>query len=171
MNKVFVFCLLIFFSCSGKKSNPIDIQKAPAFYYPYSPRFDIDFEMGDNKHVNIILNFWRGYSSGDIKAYRKYFSDSLTLVFSDKTVNGKTEDVLKIYQERRNTLSTIQAHIDFWQAVFNKEKNESWVLLWITQEGTNHQKQQRSNSIHQVWKFDGGGKVYEMQEFTSGFRW
>jgi hypothetical protein len=169
MHKLVYLTLVLFLSCSEKK--PAVPTKPAEVYYPFSPRKDVDFQNGNKKLANIVLNIWRGYTSGNVKGYRKYFADSLKLVFNDKVVAGQSDSVLNIYQQRRNKLSTLQAHIDYWQPVYEKEKNENWVLLWVTHEGTKPDKKLDSYSLHQVWKFDGSGKIFLMQEYRSSWDW
>jgi hypothetical protein len=166
----FLYILLLFVLSCGRKPSGTETKPAEV-YYPFAPRKDVDFEKGDKNFANIVLNIWRGYSSGNVKGYRKYFADSLKLVFNDKVITGRSDSVLNIYQDRRNKLSTLQAHIDYWQPVFEKEKQEDWVLLWVTHEGTKPDKKMDSYSIHQVWKFNQEGKIFLMQEYRSSWDW
>ena len=171
MNKFLVLFLLFTFSCGNKSGGENEEAKEVKVYYPFSPRMDVDFENGNKNYANIVLNIWRGYQSGNIKGYRKYFADSVSLFFHEKLIEGKTEDALKIYQERRDQLASMQAHVEYWQPVYVKNKNENWVLLWINQEATDRNKKLDSWSMHQVWKFNAQGKIYMLQEFRSAWYW
>ena len=171
MNKLLLLIVLFSFSCGNKSSSEKDEAKETEVYYPFSPRMDVDFEKGNKNYANIVLNIWRGYQSGNIKGYRKYFADSVNLFFHEKLLQGKTEDVLKLYQDRREKLATVQAHVEYWQPVYVKNKEEHWVLLWVNQEATDKNKKLDSWSMHQVWKFNAEGKIYMVQEFRSVWYW
>lgn len=167
MNRVFLVLVLFAVSCGSQTENQKDEAEPVPVYYPFSPRMDVDFEKGNKEYANTVLNIWRGYQSGNISGFVKYFADSLGLYLSDQLLQGKREDVLKIYQDKRARLAILQAHVEYWQPVLVKNKNEHWVLLWINQEGTDKNKKLDSWSMHQVWKFNEEGKIYSVQEFKS----
>ena len=169
ITSVLLLLLFSFPSCKEKtkKAEP----KTPEVYYPFSSRLDLDFLEGNKQYSNIVLNIWRGYSSGNLLSYREHFADSIKLVLHDETISGGTDSILKVLQLRRDQLSTVQAHIDFWQPVYEREKNEHWVLLWVSHEGTRHDKKLDSYSLHQIWKFNDEGKIFFMNEFRSGWNW
>jgi hypothetical protein len=167
--KIIILLVIFFSSCGEKTENTTAPEKK--VYYPFAPRLDVDFEKGNKEYSGIVLNIWRGWSSGDLNNYKKYFADSVQINFYDEKFSGNAATAVAAIQKRRNKLSALQAHIDYWQPVYLKEKNEHWVLLWIVHEGTLHNKKLDSWSFHQVWKFNTGGKIYGMQEYRGIWEW
>jgi hypothetical protein len=164
------FVVVLTASCSSKKTEA-DQPKKEKVYYPYAPRLDVDFSGGDDTKAKIVLNIWRSIAGGDLSTSATYFADSLTMVFPGKRISGGKDSILQIFQTQRAGLSTLQPHIDYWKPVFNKEKNEDWVLIWLNQEGTKPDKTLDSYAVHQVWKFDVAGKIYQVMEYRSQWEW
>jgi hypothetical protein len=140
-------------------------------YYPYATRYDVDASAGNNKKTAKVLSIWQGYVAGNILNYRDLFADDLSMVFVEKRISGSRDSILELYQKRSQHISTLQPHFNFWHPVHEAEKNEDWVLLWLNEEATHHNKQLSSESVHQVWKFNSDDRIYEMQEFRSGWNW
>jgi hypothetical protein len=169
------FATIIYFSSCGNTSSTGSSHPATPssekVYYPYAPRFDVDGSGGNDKKTAKVLSIWQGYAGGNILNYRNLFADELSLIFHDIKITGSRDSILELYQKRSQHISTLQTHFNFWHPVHEAEKNEDWVLVWLNEEATLHTGQLSSESIHQVWKFNGDDRIYEMQEFRSVWNW
>lgn len=175
----FFLILLIFssliVSCDSKDPAILNVnnqqEKEKEVYYPFPARFDIDFEKGNKQLSNNVLHIWKGLVSGNMNAYSKYFNDTIYFALNDRRMYGAKDSILNEYLERRKKLDVVQVHIDFWHPVYNKEKDEDWVLIWVSHMGTKPDKTQDAFTIHQVWKFNKQNKIFEMQEYKSLWNW
>jgi hypothetical protein len=170
-----IFTISYFLSSCGDNSSttgtPGRNEETQNVYYPYSPRMDIDATAGNNQKAAKVLSAWQGYIAGNIRNYKNIFADEISMIFPDTKISGSRDSILELFQKRIQHLSTLQPHFNFWHPVYEAEKNEDWVLLWLNEEGTLHNKQINSQSVHQIWKFNTDDKIYELQEFRSGWNW
>jgi hypothetical protein len=171
----FIFIFSFFLCCCGNNSSNINTQgkdlQTQNVYYPFAPRLDIDASSGNPKNSANVLSIWQGYVAGNILNYKNLFADQVSMTFPDKKLAGSRDSILELYQKRTEGISTLQPHFNFWHPVYEAEKNEDWVLVWLNEESTLHNKQVNSQSVHQIWKFNADNKIFELQEFRSGWSW
>ncbi len=172
---IFPVVFSFFVSCGSKDPEILQTQNQPEktkeVYYPFPARFDIDFENGNKELSNNVLHIWKGLISGNLDAYSKYFNDTIYFALNDRRMYGARDSILNEYLERRKKLDVVQVHVDFWQPVYNIEKRQDWVLVWVSHMGTKPDKTQDAFTIHQVWKFNKENKIFEMQEYKSLWNW
>lgn len=162
---------LILFILTGCSSPPKErsATSVKPQYFVYAPNYSVDFTNQRPDYAAMVLKIWKGYESGSFAPYTDYFADTVQFMFEDQLLIGKKQALLKQLNDRRRHISTIQCHIGFWHSAFVKEKNEHWVLLWASQEGTTGETSRDSWNFHQVWRFNQEGKIYQMQEYKSRF--
>ncbi len=156
--------------CCKQKEKAATTKASPQ-YYIYAPRHDADFANGNPAFAATVLQVWKGYESGGFSSYKKYFADSVQMVFADEQIIGTATTVLNAWQKQREKITTTQCHVDFWKPVYIKNLNQQWVLIWGKHEGTTAGNNRDSWSVHQVWKFNAEGKIFFMQEYKSRFYW
>lgn len=163
----------LLFSCrqpAPTRRTPAQKDSVAASYYAFHPRFEIK-DTTDNRALGAVLQFWKGYESGNLAPLLPLFSDTMTMSINESMYKGAASVTLQRYAAERSRMRFAQCHIDFWKVLHIAEKRENWVLLWAQREGTLHNGSLDSKSIHQIWRFNAEGKVYSLQELRGAFQW
>ncbi|MES2883110.1 MAG: hypothetical protein V4676_13250, partial [Bacteroidota bacterium] len=88
---VLVICFAMV--CCKPKEKAATTNASPQ-YYSYAPRHDADFTNGNPAFAATVLQVWKGYESGSFSSYKKYFADSVEMVFANEQITGMSTTVL-----------------------------------------------------------------------------
>lgn len=165
MKKILIFSIILF-ACSNNKQKIISSAQDTTIYYPYSPVYS-ELEKGKPSCAKAVLDVWRAYETGNVSSAAKNFSDSITLIFSDHIFTGGRDSILKIFQNRRGAYASVQSFVDTWLPVHAAKDNRDLVLVWGKLICATNDGKEDYIVLHEVWKFDGSGKIREMVQYTT----
>lgn len=160
------FITILIMGCSNSNQKIIATDLDTSIYYPY-PAVYSRLEKGNPVYAKTVLEVWRAYETGNILSAAKKFSDSLTLIFEDNIFTGRSDSVLKLFQNRRNNYSTVQSYVDSWLPVYANDVNKDLVFVWGRMDCTTENGKRDYLVIHEIWRFDGFGKIREMDQYIT----
>ncbi|HCL83587.1 MAG TPA: hypothetical protein DIC22_06405 [Chitinophagaceae bacterium] len=114
--------------------------------YPFTPKYSLKWEPGDEKHALMVLNCLKHYVDGDMKETFADFADTVEF-FGDKFhFSGSRDSLAKIIGAERAELSSVSKVFDTWITTFYPEQNDTWVTLWYTETWTD--KKGKTDSLY-----------------------
>ncbi len=167
-----LFALLpLFFACnSGENTNSIDSDSSKrasnaALTYSSPISYSSQFEMGDNKNAQMILDLWKDFDNNTLDQSKDKFADSVTMLFSETEMYGSRDSVFNATQSYRNMFNTVSSRVAAIMPVKSTDKNDDWVLVWGTE--THTDKNNKTDSVHlqETWRINKDGKVDLMMQY------
>jgi hypothetical protein len=105
-------CLLIACSTPETKSTEATGDSSTATVaapvtYAYTPSYSADFEVGDPKYAQTVLELWKDYDNNTLENHKDAFADSVYLDFNDGSKFAGTRDsLLTMMKGYRTSLGT-----------------------------------------------------------------
>jgi len=126
----------VFFACnSDTKQDDAKSDsgaKKDSLVYPFTAKYSLNWQPGDEKLAVFALNSLKKYVDGDVKGSFEAFADSIEF-FGDKFhFVGKKDSLLAIMVKMRSGYSSMSVHPDTWMTVYYPDKKDTWVTLWST---------------------------------------
>jgi len=141
-----IACITLF-SCksntSGYQAKPDTIAKPD---YPFTPKYSIHWQPGDEKNAVIVLNCLKKYVAGDVKGAFENFADTVTFWGDQFYFKGKKDSLIKIITPIRDSFATLSKDFDTWATLYYPDKKETWVTLWYTEKWTD--KKGKKDSLY-----------------------
>lgn len=175
MQKILIAAFaVILFSCNAEQKKEADTKgeasiSASGSWLPYTATYSSQFQMGDTKNVEALLNVWKSWDDGNLQASRKYFADSMRFYTRDGSkMAGKTDSTLAGAQSFRNMFTTIKSTVHAVFPVKSTDKNDNWVCIWGTEVSTDKQGKTDSVGLQETWRFNKDGKIDLMYQYGKG---
>lgn len=137
-----LFCSLALFSCTNEskpaesKTDSTATAAKETLSYPYSAKYTLNWQPGDEKNAVIVLNCLKKYCDGDVKGSMAYMADTAEFI-ADRIHLKLTRDSLgAVFTKMRATFGSITAEPDTWITTYYPEKKDTWVTVWYTQKWT-----------------------------------
>ncbi len=144
-------CLLIV-SCNNQpKTEEVKADstaKKEPLSYPYTAKYSINWQPGDEKYALLALNSLKKFADGDVKGSFDYFADSIEFIADKYHFNGKKDSLMTIMTPMRSEMTTMAVIPDTWMTVYYPDKNDTWVTVWSTEKWTD--KKGKTDSIYVV---------------------
>lgn len=139
---LFVFLYVILFSCNDE-SKPMevktnDVAKKDTLIYPFTPKYSLNWQPGDEKNALMVLSCLKKYVAGDIKGCVDYFADSAEFIADKFDFKGSRDSLETIITSMRNASSVVSKNFDTWITTYYPDKDDTWVTLWYTEIMTDH---------------------------------
>ena len=135
--------------------------------YAYTPAYSGNFEIGDHKQAQLILEIWKDFDNNTLDNHTNAFADSLEIDLSNGTViKGLRDSVLSSIKNYRNSLTAVASTIDVVVPLKAKDKNESWVCVW-GKEVTTSKSKTDSVYVNEDWMFNKDGKIAFMTRYEA----
>ena len=170
----FLSIALVLFSCNTATNKETDTMvkgdssttpSAPVSY-AYKVNYSSDFEIGDAKYAQTVLQLWKDFDNNTFDNQRDIFADSVTAVFYNGNVfKGTRDSLISMVKEHRTALGTSTSSVDVITTLKPKGKEETWVCVWGTEVDSNKGKTD-SIYLNENWMFDKNGKVAYMTQFA-----
>jgi hypothetical protein len=147
-----------------------DSTKKEDVVYAYPVQYT-NFEMGDAKHAQSILNIWKAWDNNDLTSVKDSFSDSLELHLADGSlIKGSRDSVLSTLQLYRNNFSSIKSSVDGVMSIKglnkNTNQNENYVAVWGKEVSTTKNGKTDSLWLHEIWLIDKDGKTNYATQYS-----
>ncbi len=144
-------CLLIF-SCNNQpKTEDVKTDSAAKkepLIYPYTAKYSLNWQPGDEKYAVLVLNAFKKYTDGDVKGCFDYFADSVEFIADKYHFNGKKDSLQAIMTPLRSELTSMTIIPDTWITTYYPDKNDTWVTVWSTEKWTD--KKGKTDSLYVV---------------------
>lgn len=166
MKKVLTLFLipLVFVACTESSTNttPPATDSAvatAAVALPYSATYSSNFVPGKSSDVLTVLNSYKAWETGDMKAMRDTYGDSVTLIFPSGFVySNKLDSMMMMASKYRDSLSKINLTFFAWTSNHSVDKNEDWVNVWYKEIDT-YKTGKVDSVIYQDDNLLKGGKI------------
>jgi hypothetical protein len=132
----FIACAF-FFRCSdnskqaGAKTDSTAVKEQLA--YPFTPKYSINWQPGDEKNAVLVLNCLKKYVDGDIKGCISFFADTPQFTADKFHFKGSRDSLEKVIADMRNASASVTKNFDTWLTAYYPDKNDTWVTLWYTE--------------------------------------
>jgi hypothetical protein len=149
---LFLACIaaVLLLSCHSEK-NPVPsksdstVAKEPVLY-PFTPKYSLNWQPGDEKNALIVLNCLKNYVAGDINGAMNDFADTVVFLGDGFRFAGSKDSLKTIISEERNELASISKVFDTWMTTYYPDKDDTWVTLWYTETWTD--KKGKTDSLY-----------------------
>jgi len=139
------FCTL-FFGCKSKSDSGQVQTDTAKLSYPFKPKYSINWQPGDEKNAQTVLNCLKDYVAGDIKGCAGAFSDTSEFIGDQFYFKGPKDSLIKMLTEMRGQAATISKEFDSWMTTYYPDKKDTWVTLWYTEKWTD--KKGKKDSVY-----------------------
>lgn len=176
MRKIFLFTTIVLLTaCTSSadkstteapKASDSTSEKQPGHTYPFTADYSSDFEIGDEKNVQTLLDLYKNWDNNTLDNSKSAFADNDTMYFSDGSMFAGSRDSLFIVANKmRGQMGTVVDSVHAWVPLRSKDKKEEWVSIWTRETTTNAKGVKKSKELHEVWRFDGNGKINLMYQY------
>lgn len=152
MRQIILCCFagMFFSSCSENSKPPETKADSTAtkaqLSYPFTPKYSINWQPGDEKNAVIVLNCLKKYVDGDIRGCVSYFADTATFIADKFYFKGSRDSLETVISAMRNASASVSKNFDSWMTVYYPDKQDTWVTLWYMEKMTD--KKGRQDSIY-----------------------
>ena len=134
---LFIFLCIVIFSCNnGPKPEEIKTDnnvKKDTLNYPFTAKYSLNWQPGDEKNAVLVLNCLKKYVAGDIKGCVDYFADSAEFIADKFHYKGSRDSLELIIADMRNASAVVSKNFDTWITTYYPDKDDTWVTLWYTE--------------------------------------
>jgi len=131
--------------------------------YPFTPKYSINWQPGDEKNALLVLTAFKKYFDGDVAGSLDYFSDSIEFIADKFYFNGKKDSLKTLFTSMRSQIGTMSADIDTWLTAYYPDKKDTWVTVWYKEKWTD-----KKNKVDSGYYVDDvlvkDGKIREFDE-------
>ena len=149
--KKFIVCLsivLFFFACNSETKPTAEAAAdtstkesaasvTPVVTMPYTPMYVTLTDEVSDQDLLTTLNSYKYWENGDISGIRSTLADSINFQgWQGFNYNGSSDDLMKIWEKSRDSLSSVRIHMIAWRKQHSVERNEDWVSVWYDEVDT-----------------------------------
>ena len=176
MRKIYLFTTIAFLaactsSADKTKTETVDTSgsdsaKQVSLTYPFTPDYSSDFEIGDAKNAQTLLELYRNWDNNTLDNSKSSFAENDTMYFADGNMFAGSRDSLFIVANKmRGQMGSVVDSIHAWVPLRTRDKKEQWVAIWAREISTNAKGVKKSKELHEVWRFDNNGKINLMYQY------
>ena len=147
---LFIFSCFIFLGCNNgaKQEEPKtdSMAKKETLTYPFTAKYSLNWQPGDEKYALLVLNSIKKYVDGDVKGTFAYFADSVEFVADKFHFSGKKDSLEALFTSMRSNQVSMSFQPDTWLTAYYPDKNDTWVTVWGTQKWTD--KKGKTDSVY-----------------------
>jgi hypothetical protein len=132
---------------------------SPAYEYSVKSRYSSDWEMGDPKLAEKVIDLWRHYDNNTLDSVRPYFADSVYMDMPGFSGKLHADTALAGAKADRARFSSLKSEIDVILPINAKNHpDEKIVTIWGEEAGVLDGKTIKRR-LHETWAFNNDGKV------------
>jgi hypothetical protein len=139
-----------FFSCNTEPNHVESKFDSPVaketIVYPFTPKYSLNWQPGDEKNALMVLNCLKHYVDGDIKGTLADFADTVEFIGDKFHFRGTKDSLETILAAIRSEMTSVSKVFDTWLTTFYPDKNDTWVTLWYTEKYTD--KKGKTDSLY-----------------------
>src|ERR1700733_5795339 len=134
-------CLCIVLVSCDNQQKPTEIKtdsttKKDTLIYPFTAKYSLNWQPGDEKNAVIVLNCLKKYVAGDIKGCMAFFADTSKFIADKFYFKGNRDSLQTVIASMRNASAAVSKNFDSWMTVYYPDKNDTWVTLWYMEKMT-----------------------------------
>jgi hypothetical protein len=136
---ILVLSCAAFFGCnSGAKDDAKtdDAAKKDSLVYPFTAKYSLNWQPGDEKNAVFALNSFKKWVDGDVKGAFESFADSVEFIADKFHFMGKKDSLMAMMIPMRAQIASMSVQPDSWLTVYYPDKKDTWVTLWATEKWT-----------------------------------
>jgi hypothetical protein len=156
-------CIVIFSACNNatkETATAKDSTSKVAVTLPYKVNYSSDFEIGDQKYAQIVLEAWKDYDNNTLEKSAGLFADSVTMDLANgATINTKRDSAIAIVAKGRGSLASATDYIDAITVLKPKGKDETWVCVWAKEVDVMKDGKKDSVFLNENWMLNKDGKI------------
>jgi len=133
--------------------------------YPFTPKYSINWQGGDERNALLVLNCLKHYVAGDVKGALADFADTVEFIADKFYFKGSKDSLGTILGAIRGEYASVSKVFDTWITTYYPEKKDTWVTLWYTETWTD--KKGKTDSLYytdDVLIKDGKIRIYDEKQ-------
>ncbi len=153
--KQFLFLILsclVFLSCNNQpkqeETKTDSTAKKEPLVYPYTAKYSLNWQPGDEKYAVLALNSMKKYADGDVKGCFDNFADSIEFIADKFHFKGKKDSLQAMMTPMRAEQASFAFAPDTWITTYYPDQKDTWVTVWSTQTWTD--KKGKTDSVYLV---------------------
>ena len=179
MRKIFLFTAIAFLAAcnsNADKSPKMETETGKAadsgsaktenISYPYTADYSSDFEIGDPKNAQTLLQLYKDFDNNTLDNSKSAFADNDTMYFaSGGMFAGSRDSLFAIAGKMRSQMGSVVDSVHAWVALRSKDKKDEWVLIWSREISTDAKGKKTARELQETWRFDKNGKINLMYQY------
>jgi len=135
---LFVFLSSVIFGCSNNDpkqevTKSDSTAKKVALNYPYTAKYSLNWQPGDEQNAVVVLNSIKKYMDGDITGAFSEFADSVTFIADKFLFTGTKDSLINLMTPMRAQIASMTFQPDTWLTAYYPDQNDTWVTVWGVQ--------------------------------------
>jgi hypothetical protein len=135
---LFIFLSSIIFGCGTnepkkEEAKTDSMAKKVVLDYPYTAKYSLNWQPGDEQNAVVVLNSIKKYMDGDIAGSFSDFADSITFVADKFLFTGTKDSLINLMTPMRAQIASMTFQPDTWLTAYYPDKNDTWVTVWGVQ--------------------------------------
>jgi hypothetical protein len=114
--------------------------------YPFTSKYSLNWQPGDEKNALIVLNCLKHYNDGDIKGAFADIADTIEFIRDGFRFKGSKDSLAAIVAAGRAEMASVTKVFDTWLTAYYPDKQDTWVTLWYTETWTD--KKGKTDSLY-----------------------
>ncbi|WP_343674679.1 hypothetical protein [Chitinophaga sp.] len=177
MRKMYLFVSIAFLvSCTSNPNKPTmeavktadtDSTKHESLTYPFMATYSSDFEIGDPKNAQKLLELYKDWDNNTIENSKNSFADTDTMYFADGNMfAGSRDTLIAVAKKMRGQMGKVVDSIHAWVPLRSKDRNEEWVVIWTREYSTDASGKTKARELQETWRFNENGQVNLMYQYA-----
>ncbi|MEI8075813.1 MAG: hypothetical protein WCH78_13770 [Bacteroidota bacterium] len=163
-----VFILIACNNASKESGSKENASQSSSVVLPFPISYSSDFEIGDKKFAQYILEISKDYDNNTIQNSVGKFADSVEFHMPDGTIlNGPRDSVLAAVIGARNSLASATDYFYSIVVLKPKGKDETWVSFWEKEVDVTKDGKKDATFLNDLWKFNKDGKISAIYQFAA----
>jgi hypothetical protein len=134
--------------------------KQESVSYPYTASYSSDFEIGDAKNAQTLLELYKSWDNNTIENSKNAFAETDTMIFSNGSMfAGGRDSLIAMAKKARGMMATVVDSVHAWIPLKSKDRDEEWVVIWTREISTDAKGKKMSRELQETWRFDKNGKI------------
>ncbi len=137
---LFIFVIAAVGSCTNSSTSSAartdSSASKTALDYPFSARYSITWQPGNDSNSLVVLNCLKKYVDGDVKGCVSYFADTAEFIADKLHFRGSRDALEKLISSMRSASKSLSKEFDSWMCLYYPDKDANWVTLWYTEKMT-----------------------------------
>jgi len=167
MKHLFVLALACAMLTACDKIKPIsevdNSSSMDTMQYAYKARYTHNFEIGNPKYAQIVLNVAKAYETNTMASVRDAFADTVLVDFYDgSSFRGPKDSLIKTITDARSQFASVTTIYGLWVSLQPKGKDEAWVFTWCRETDVMKDSTKQATFFDENWQFNAEGKISYM---------
>lgn len=148
------------------KQESMTSAKQESMTYPYKPGYSSDFEIGDAKNAQTLLELYQNWDNNTLDNSKSSFAENDTMFFADGGMfAGSRDSLFVVAKKMRGQMGSLVDSVHAWVPLRSKDRKEDWVIIWTREISTDAKGKKTARELQETWRFDKNGKVNLMYQY------